>query len=899
VLAARARRLAAFCARRARLTLVTALALALAATLLTLRLDANAGIDVLVDRDHSTFRATEDLQRKFGGDPVLVLVKARERGCPGGRDCRLTDIVLTPDLLSVLSLEGCMAGRLPRGAKPPDPVCRRFSRERPFVVVNGPGTFVNESARQITARINPRQGAREAERAARAAREVAAARGLSKAEQDRLARRARELAYLNALQPALRYGLGSGTPAAADPTFVHQLVFEPKLGFDVPKTRFAHLFPGPTSALIALRPRAGLDQRDRRQAIELVQAAVTRPRFALESADYLVAEQPPTNDAVASSLRDQVLALLVVTLVLVGAALLALARARRGIVALMPALVATALTFGAMSLTGGSFTISSLALLPVLIAIGTALATAFYRRVEELRRGSDASSAVEAAAQAEAPLLASAGLVAVAALLALLFAPVPVLRSFGGFLALGTALSALTALTVGSALAKLAAPRRSVGRRRRIASIRVPSFAVPRIVSLAGAAWRRSLSAASGSPGRLLAVAALLALVGAAVGMRDERVSDLRTLGPSDSRAAENASALRRETGRDGDLHVLVSAQDVTAPGVVAWMERYQRRVLARQRYSEDRPCRSARLCPALSPVSLLGSGRAGRPAQTRRLLRALGPNFTRSVVSADRRSSNITFSIKAMSPDEQAEVVDDMREQLDPPAGVRARVAGGSALAAEAAGSLQSSELLTLVALVFIFLALLALHRRVLWAAASLLPLVLAAGWSALILALLADLTPLTAALGVVVTALSASLVVVPFSTAYRSARERQLAPRAAVQRAYELAGAAIGASAVVAAAGFVALIAAEARMLQQFGALALLDLVVVLLGVALVLPASFVWLEERGPIRLPRTRAEAATALRRGAAGARALGLRVRALAAAARRAAPRVRRSKQLER
>jgi predicted RND superfamily exporter protein len=259
-----------------------------------------------------------------------------------------------------------------------------------------------------------------------------------------------------------------------------------------------------------------------------------------------------------------------------------------------------------------------------------------------------------------------------------------------------------------------------------------------------------------------------------------------------------------------------------------------------------------------------------------------------------------MTFSIKEMPLGRRADVVDDMREQLDPPSGVRARVAGGQALAADAAGSLQSSELLTLAALAFVFLALLAVHRRLLWAVASLLPLTLAAGWSALVLALLGvDLTPMTAALGVLVTALSASLVVVPFTAAYRTALAGGVAPREAVHRAYELAGGAIGAGAVVAATGFAALIASEARMLHQFGAVAVLDLGLVLLGVALVLPAAFVWAEEREPIRLPRSRAEVASALRRGAVGVRALGLRLRALAAGVRRAAPRLRRGKQLER
>jgi uncharacterized protein len=819
------RRIAERSARRATAVVMAVAALSIISVLLALRLDSSAAPGSLYDQHSAASKATARLDREFGGDPVLVLIRTRREGCPGGRDCRLTDLLLTPDLIRVLSLEGCVSGNLPPGANAPASVCQKLAESKPFRIVNGPGTFINESARQISARIRSLQSRREAQakRVSEAARKIASARGLSAAEQKRLSQQARQLAQLNALEPALRYGLGPRGAGIGDPAFVHQLVFEPSISFDAPKTRFAQLFPSRTSAVVELRPSSELSAGARRKAIELVREAVADPSFRLKSAGYLVTGGPAASAGVAADVSHELAVLLVVSLLIITAAVALLARPDRRFEPVFLVLAVVALTFGAMSVLGTSLTIASIAVLPVLAGIAACHAIGFQRT------GSFP--------------LAPAASTAIAFLL-LALSPVPMVRTFGAFVAFGIALSFLLTLTLGSALAG-GAPR----------SARPPAGAgsnVPR------GGWRWLLEAAMRRPGRVLAIGAAVALLGWTLSPQSAAVSGLDRLAPQDLREVKDLGTLHRESGVDRELSVAVTADDLTAPGVIPWMVSYQKKVLARHGYTEQRPCPQAQLCPAVALAGLFGSRPVRSRAQGKALLDSVPRYFTQSVISRDRRTANISFLIRRMPLEKQREVIGDLRRQLNPPSGVRADLAGTSVLAADSAGDLESSgRWLTLLALVAVFGLLVAVHRRAEAAAALLVPVAMATGWSAsMILVLGTSLNPLSAVLGVLVAGLGGYVAIV-LSTRYREARATDLAPVAALGRAYERGGGLRG-SVAAAALGFGVLIASDVRMLRQFGAVALFDLVVVLAGVAVVLPAALIWVEQRGPLKLPRSRTE-----------------------------------------
>jgi uncharacterized protein len=140
---------------------------------------------------------------------------------------------------------------------------------------------------------------------------------------------------------------------------------------------------------------------------------------------------------------------------------------------LLTALLATALTFGVLALTGSSLTVAQVAVLPVLIGLAVDYAVQLQSRVGEIlvAQGEGGASddgagsgqegmrdrrdrrriAVCEAARVGAPTIAVAVTAGAAATLVLLSSPVPMVRGFAVLLTVGVAIAFACALTVGSA----------------------------------------------------------------------------------------------------------------------------------------------------------------------------------------------------------------------------------------------------------------------------------------------------------------------------------------------------------------------------------------------------------------------------------------------------------------
>ncbi len=875
-------RVARAAAARPLAVLLAVAALALGGGLLALRLQPSTGAETLASRSSAAFQATDALHRRFGDDAVLVLI-----------DEHVPNLVLTPDLGRVLRLEGCLGGNVPHGARPyggARSACAGLARLKPVKLVYGPGTFLNESVNAVQAQVGAelQQLQRYVAGAAAAARAQAASAGLDAAAQQQSADAARAQAQAQATEALRRLVLSSGIqgiPQIDSKPFISQIVFDPARGADVPKARFAALFPSKDAALIQLRLRPDLTDAQRAQAIALVRQAVRMPLFALKhGGSYTVSGVPVVTDALARSVTGGIALLLIAAVAAMALALLLLFRARLRLLPLLIALAAAAMTFGAMALVGAGLTMAALAVLPVLIGLAVDYAIQFQSRVEE-QRAADPSAPpahhVAHAARAGAPTIATAALATATGFLVLLLSPIPMVRGFGLLLVLGIAIAFACALTAGAAaLAVKQVPQTPMGRTMLAPIGRVavrmhvrppgggrarlggrdpvrqdpPAAALGHLQSaLAGAreltqdAARATLRVSIARPARVLALATVLALAGWVADTQTHVVSDVRQLVPQDMPALRDLDHLQARTASSGEIDVLVQARHVTRADVIRWMAGYEQRVLRRFGYDEARGCARATLCPAFSLPDLLQGTNTGSQRAIDQLLAGVPPYFSKGVLDATRDAATLSFGIRLMDLGAQQRVIDAMRAELRPPSGVTARLAGLPVLAAQANAQLASPwrRLLTLLAgLLAVGLVLLAAFRRAERALVPLVPIALATGWSALVLfATRVPLNPMSATLGALVIAIATEFAVL-LSERFRQERDGHPLEQA-LARAYRSTGRAVLASGVTAIAGFGVLAVSDIRMLRDFGIVTVVDLTVSLLGVLVVLPAVLVLAE------------------------------------------------------
>ncbi len=826
-------RVAAWAARNARWVLAATLVLAVGAAFGATRIPTDAGVGTLVDADSSTYEATQRVRETFGEEPVVVLAKGE-----------LPRLILTDNIFRLLRLEGCLSGKVPKGAEPIPGPCAELAEMEPVEFVSGPATFLNEAVVQIDRQLR------------RLAEHVPAARF-------------REFL----LAVATRYGITTA-PSIDNEEFVATVVFDLARARGTPKARLAYLFPNSRSAQIVVRLKPDLSDSERRRALGLIEAAVhdTTPRktcaeegrpapcFELRGGSYLVSGAPVVVDGLARALEEALLVLLGVALAVMALTLLLVFRSRLRLLPLGVALAAVAVAFGLLGLTDGALTMASIAALPILIGLGVDYAIQFQARFDEaVAEGAAGTEAARRAASAGGPTIGAACLATLAGFLALQLSPIPMIRSFGWLLIAGVLVAFALSLTAG--LGALSGGWRRGG-------------GPPRRAGAAGSEHRgggpgdrtrpieRLVSLAIGRPALVLGVATVLAVVGWVAGTQVETVSDIRSLAPQNIGAVKNLNELQDTTGVSGELDVSVEADDLTDPAVVTWMADFKQRVLRANGFRGENPsCLDAEICPgpALSDL-LVRDGDEVTAAGIDATLRALSPYSLRQVAPVDPETGEvgsaalISFGIRAQSLEDQQELVDRVRSEIGapgepggPPPGVEVQLAGLPVIAAESASELSSSRYwLTLAGLLAVALALLAVYRSLSRALAPLVPTVLATGWASLALWLTGvPLNPMSAALGALTIAVATEFGVILAGRFHEERAGRE--PAEALRRAYARTGAAVLASGATAVAGFAVLVASDIQMLRDFGFVTVIDLAAALLGVMVVLPAVLVWLEER----------------------------------------------------
>ncbi|HWD03518.1 MAG TPA: RND transporter [Amycolatopsis sp.] len=653
-----------------------------------LRFRVNTDIESFLPANDPSLAAMEDKARSFGGDPVVVLLEtAKPRRA-----------LLDPDQLNrLLGLEG------------------KLSRLPDVAAVYGPATVLNQvaiSAQGMIAQIAGRRDAlrSQAEQTARAAR-LSAAQVTARGDQ---AVAAFDLRYGSLLVA----GLPTGLPTLHNARFVENVIY----GADgTPRPEWHFVVPSQNSVAVLVRPRENLDQRQTSQLVSAVQSAVGGAK--LDTSRVTVSGIPAITTGLAEEVGKELPLLaglaalaMLLRLVLVPARV---SRPRR-LVPLAASLAGSALTTALFGWLGVSMSFGAVALLPLLLGIGSSFPI-YLQSLADRRR------------------VVVTALASAAAFGSLAISPLPFVRELGAALAIGVVMTVLVAL----ALHRSQPPMTPEPRPKPEATPLRP-----------GPRWL------------LLACAAALAATGWAALAGIPIHADPRQLAAG-LPAISDAQHAEQILGSSGEISVRLQGADVLSPQALAWSRDAENAVTAR--FGGD-------VRPVLTPARLLGFlGKSPTPDEISAGLRVLPSYITSSVVRPDGQQSLMTFGVKIGDVGQQARMLGDLRAALPPPpAGLSADVVGLPVAANQAFTALSRERYLANFAGILAATAvlLLGLGRRS-DGVRGLLSALLATGWTLGGIAVMGmSLTPLTLALGSLITVTACEFTVLLADARGRRAR-------------------------------------------------------------------------------------------------------------------------------
>jgi hypothetical protein len=629
---------------------------------------------------------------------------------------------------------------------------------------------------------------------------------------------------------------------------IELIVFDPQSGQIRPE--FKGVFPDDEHALISVVLKGDLSPDERKEAVEDVEGAVADAGFtagvqtAVTGMPVLFAQM---QDLMMSSLRNMFIAAIALMLLI-----LALIFSVRGFFAwrwlpLGVVIIGIIYTFGAMGVLSVPITMVSMAVFPVLIGLGVDYAIQFHNRYdEEARRGKTVADAIIESVTHIGPAIGIAIIAACLGFVALFFSPVPMIRDFGLMLIIGVVACFLVALFLLLSILYW-------HDRRKAARVNASKSANKAGTGKAGfveRGLRRLAPWVIKHPAIILPIA-LLATVGGLIADPhiQTETDETKFISPNVA-VMEDLRTLRELAGGISTANVLVEAEDVTDPQILAWMLEAEQRI-------RSEPLGSVVGISSVADLVLQSNGGVMPQSsqEVKQILAQVPENIKRNLVSDDYTAANLIVSIGEMDIDQTRELNEQLTNDIaNHPDGVSVTLTGMSVVGIELFEALTSGRVkMTLIGVAFIFFGLLVLFRLNLFrAVGAALPICLIIGWSSGVMYLSGiKYTPLTATLGALILGIGTEFTILLMMRYYEE-RGKGEGPSQAMTTAMTKIGRAVIASGLTVIGGFAALlIARDFPILRDFGIVTMVNVFFALVSTLVVLPTLIVlfdrWRERR----------------------------------------------------
>ncbi len=617
----------------------------------------------------------------------------------------------------------------------------------------------------------------------------------------------------------------AGLPSCDDPAFVASVLYDAEGNIS---PALAPLVPDPWHALIIVTPQGGLSDDENLRASQDIEAYFTSN--PLDRAIFSVVSSSKLVDAISQSIGGNITLLLGLSVLVMIIILMLIFRVRWRLLSLLMVGLSALWTFGLMGYLSVPVTMTTMAVLPILIGLGIDFSIQFHNRYqEELTRSRSVGQAIVASASRMFPVVGIALLATIIGFITLYISEVPMIKDFGMMLAVGIVISFIVSLFVLHAIVHLG-DRRVTIKKLKDESV-AASGRIERILGRVG-------KLAVGQTLWIFIVAVVFAVGGGIVDHWLPTNTDYQELMPQDTPALMELRELREILGTGGTLNFLIEAEsDIASPEILSWLDEYQTGAIA------EHP----ELIMAASPATLVTQATGGvipPQAQIDAILAGTPEAYRESFLSADRLTASVSFSVHYLSMEEMHGLLQTLEDEMNPPEGVSVAPVGSFVLGASIVDAIIGQRLnLNLICLGAVFVVLILAYRRIGSTVFTIVPVGAVIAWSSLDMYLIGiPLNPLTAILGVLIIGICTEFMVLLLGR-YEEEKQRGLPPRDAMVTAIAKIGRAIVTTALTTLGGFGVLIVSNFVMIRDFGIATVVGVFLCLVITLTVMPGLIVW--------------------------------------------------------
>ena len=494
--------------------------------------------------------------------------------------------------------------------------------------------------------------------------------------------------------------------------------------------------------------------------------------------------------------------------------------------------------FGLNGYAGIPLTLVTIAALPVLLGVGIDYAIQMHARIEEEVVVDRMTHPIqEAARQLGNPLLVVT-VNAVLAFVAIQFARTPMIRQFGLLLAVG-----ITAICISSIVNPLAV----LGMREFRSPTTSRAYREGALARFVVAIGRLPASSAV----VLIVLSAAVFVGGVVVEDRLEIQTDPVRWVDQDSQIISDIDELEHQIGGSSEMGVYVLSEEgesLFTDEAVRFSDELTRSTLEKW---DERLLVGTGIVATVSDLTVVDGAEHVPPTAevVRDAWEIAPPDIQVSTASEDGSALNTLFLTGEGSLEARAPIVEEIREDVEAPPGMRATPSGLAVVGIGLLNNLESNRiLLTYLAIGFVLVWLTLALRSIVRSVLALVPVLIAVGVTSLATYFIGfKLSPMTAVGGPLVVAACTEFTTLILYR-YLEERRRGLEPQEAIDTAGARTGRAFVVSALTTMAGVAVIATSSLPLLRDFGLAVAVNVTVALFSALVILPPLVVGADRRG---------------------------------------------------